>query len=150
MKKIFIGVILALIIGCAPRKTAKVVTPKNEYDIYENDNNKKSNNSGTNVHIVVEPNEVDTNSTTPTTSEVVANRAGYRVQVYAFSSQESAENAAAQVRIQVSEPVYVEFVDGLYKVRVGDFTSRIQAETVRDRLRSMGYPDAFLVETSIR
>jgi len=75
---------------------------------------------------------------------------GYRVQIFAFESMERAEAAAEEARIRLDLPVYVEYVPPFYKVRVGDFIEREEAERIRDKLRLTGYPDAFLVETLIK
>ena len=75
---------------------------------------------------------------------------GYRVQVIASSYQDNAENVAAQVRAAFGGVgVYVEHIQGLYKVRVGDYRDRAGAEAMRDRLRNAGYPDAWIVKEPV-
>jgi hypothetical protein len=75
---------------------------------------------------------------------------GYRVQVIASSYQENADNVADQVRAAYpGTGVYVEHIQGLYKVRVGDFKDRASAEALRDRLRNAGYPDAWIVKEPV-
>ncbi len=76
---------------------------------------------------------------------------GYRVQVIASSYQDNAESVAAQVRAAFSDVgVYVEHLQGLYKVRVGDYKDRAGAEAMRDRLRNAGYPDAWIVKEPVK
>jgi|GEM_PF-2868791 len=75
---------------------------------------------------------------------------GYRVQVIASSYQDNADNVAAQVRAAFAGVgVYVEHIQGLYKVRVGDYKDRAAAEAMRDRLRNAGYADAWIVKESV-
>lgn len=75
---------------------------------------------------------------------------GYRVQIFATLKKEKAQYIADQARKVLSKPVYVEYVPPFYKVRVGDFRNREDAEEYRDYLRANGYPDAFVVETEIK
>ncbi len=77
---------------------------------------------------------------------------GFRVQIFAFSSRKRAERAKEEAERVLSLPVYIEYdptIDGPYKVRVGDFTTREEAEKYKEKLRQEGYPDAFVVETYI-
>jgi hypothetical protein len=75
---------------------------------------------------------------------------GYRVQVIASSYQDNAENVAAQLRAAFGGVgVYVEHLQGLYKVRVGDYADRASAEAMRDRLRNAGYADAWIVKEPV-
>jgi hypothetical protein len=75
---------------------------------------------------------------------------GYRVQIIASSYQDNADNVAGQIRAAYpGTGVYVEHIQGLYKVRVGDYSDRGSAETMRDRLRSAGYPDAWIVKEQV-
>jgi hypothetical protein len=75
---------------------------------------------------------------------------GYRVQVIASSYQDNANGVADQVRAAYpGTGVYVEHIQGLYKVRVGDYGDRAAAEAMRDRLRNAGYPDAWIVKEAV-
>lgn len=75
---------------------------------------------------------------------------GYRVQVIASSYQDNADNVAGQVRAAYpGTGVYVEHIQGLYKVRVGDYADRAAAEAMRDRLRNAGYADAWIVKEPV-
>ena len=80
---------------------------------------------------------------------------GFRVQVYASASQASGDNTrseaqawwtAEQRRSGFEAPLdaYVVFLEGLYKVRMGAFTNREDAETALAIVRTR-FRDAFLV-----
>ncbi|MDQ7819049.1 MAG: phosphodiester glycosidase family protein [Armatimonadota bacterium] len=69
----------------------------------------------------------------------------WRVQVGAFTSEDNARRLAAAVEAR-GLPVVVEFVDGLYKVRVGAFATPAEAALARDELASEGYP-TWVVQT---
>jgi hypothetical protein len=75
---------------------------------------------------------------------------GYRVQIIASSYQDNADRVADQVRTAYpGTGVYVEYIQGLFKVRVGDFKDRASAEAMRDRLRNAGYADAWIVKEQV-
>ena len=80
---------------------------------------------------------------------------GFRVQIYASDSPAGGEQARAdaeawwaaeQRRSGFAAPLdaYVVTLDGLYKVRMGAFTSRADAESALALVRTR-FPDAFLV-----
>jgi hypothetical protein len=81
---------------------------------------------------------------------------GYRVQILALDaskpgSKEKAEKYAKQAEnaLRGEYKVYVEYIPPYYKVRVGDFLSRAEAEKMKMKLRAIGYFDAWIVETEI-
>ncbi len=75
---------------------------------------------------------------------------GYRVQIIASSYEDNASRVADQVRAAFAGTgVYVEHIQGLYKVRVGDFTGRGDAEAMRGQLRNAGYGDAWIVKEQV-
>jgi len=71
--------------------------------------------------------------------------ATYRVQVSACSEKASAEYLARKVKRQTGEDAYVDHIPPYYKVRVGDCVSQNEAVSLRNRLRRLGYPDAWIV-----
>lgn len=74
---------------------------------------------------------------------------GYRVQVLASGSKESADALRSQVESKVGTTAYVELVDGVYKVRVGDCPSRGEAEALLERCRNAGFQDAWIVSCTV-
>ncbi|MCY3555825.1 MAG: SPOR domain-containing protein [Gemmatimonadetes bacterium] len=78
---------------------------------------------------------------------------GYRVQLYSFTSRESAEAALQQVEQTLSEwsyGVYVDEKSNSFKVRVGDFKEKADADILRDWLRTRGFVDAWTARTLIK
>jgi len=75
---------------------------------------------------------------------------GYRVQVFATIYKDKAERIRSEVQAQVEYRVYIEEIPPFYKIRIGDFQKREEAErflvTVQ---KSLNYPDAFIAETMI-
>jgi len=94
--------------------------------------------------------EVDSTFIQKKTPPVKAARMeGFRVQVFASISALSAEEARNSIAGELSVPAYVEFVDGMYKVRLGDFKTRDRAEELLGRCKKAGYNDAWIVSTFV-
>lgn len=74
---------------------------------------------------------------------------GYRVQIFASGNLEKAKEIKKQTEREISLKVYIEFDEGMYKVRVGNFNSRAEAAETRRTLTSL-FPDCWIAETTIR
>lgn len=77
---------------------------------------------------------------------------GFRVQIFAFAERPRAELAFNNAKLRINAPIYLEVLPGdpaPYKIRVGNFQTREEAEKYRDFLRQNGYPDAFIVQCEI-
>ena len=74
---------------------------------------------------------------------------GYRVQILASGERSAAESLKMKAEGETALPVYIEYEDGYYKVRVGDFASRDEAAVTRARLSEL-YPDCWIVSTTIQ
>lgn len=78
---------------------------------------------------------------------------GYRVQLYSLTTREAAEAALQQVERTLAEwsyGVYVDEESQSFKVRVGDFTEKADADILRDWLRTRGFVDAWTARTLIQ
>lgn len=120
-------VVMFAAIGCAPRKTTKVVSPGQDYSLYD----------------MEQPS--DTTKTTPSGATVP----GYRVQIFASSTNEGAEKIASEARFKFTERIYVEYEAPYYKVRVGDYKNRSDAEILKQKAINVGYSDAWIVQTEV-
>jgi hypothetical protein len=74
---------------------------------------------------------------------------GYRVQVFASGSGESAQSIREAVQIRLGTSAYIVQLDGIYKVRIGDCRNRSEAETLLLRCREAGYQDAWIVSSRV-
>ena len=74
---------------------------------------------------------------------------GYRIQVFASSSLEAAKELQKKVMAGTGLAAYIEFEEGLYKVRAGDFSTREEASAARTAL-AQTYPDCWIVRTTVR
>jgi cell division septation protein DedD len=70
---------------------------------------------------------------------------GFTVQIGAYSSYENASKCKLEAQKKLSEEVFIEIESSYYKVRVGRYTERVDAETARGKIRNI-YPDAFIVK----
>ncbi len=75
---------------------------------------------------------------------------GFRIQVFASSDKEVAQNAATVAGQRLGIKAYVDLDGGMYKVRVGDFVDRKAADTVLPTVRGHYYPDAWVVPARVR
>lgn len=133
--------------GCGPfslgRNVPPEVTPEASSEPVEYDDNSPQSDRGLNDPVSEPPTSVPSGDTL----------LGYRVQLYSFSSREAAEAAIRRVERLLadwSHGVYLSEEDGSFKVRVGDFTDKDEANLLRDRLREEGYPDAWTASARVR
>ncbi len=74
---------------------------------------------------------------------------GYRLQVFATKSRQTADSLKTVLEKKLEEQVYVKFEVPNYKVRVGNCEKRADAEALKSKLTRMGYPFAWIVRTRI-
>lgn len=75
---------------------------------------------------------------------------GYRVQIFVSDQEFDARTMEEKALIEFDEPVYLIFDSPNYKVRVGDFRSRAEANTLRQKAVKMGYKDAWVVQSKVK
>jgi hypothetical protein len=74
---------------------------------------------------------------------------GYRVQIYSGSNRSAAFNAQAKFNKEFPEMrTYIIYREPNFKVRAGDFRSRIEAERMKEELKSL-FPAMFIVSEKI-
>ena len=101
----------------------KIVSPLNSYDASKIMNQ-----------------EIDT-----TTTEIE----GFRVQVFATQDRNKADDLKENLSLSYTETSYVIFEAPNYKVRMGDYLDRKNAEKLRKRLIANGFPSSWIVRTRI-
>lgn len=74
---------------------------------------------------------------------------GYRVQIGAFENKENAEKTAESARLKFDLPVYITYQAPFYRVRIGDFVEKREAEIYVKEVKEKGFSDARWVPTSI-
>ena len=76
-------------------------------------------------------------------------RTGYRVQIGAFEDKDRADKMKTSALSKIDLPVYVEYLTPFFRVRVGDFTEKSEAEECVKFLKEMGFKEALWVYTNI-
>jgi len=74
---------------------------------------------------------------------------GFRVQIFASSTEKNAMKIVDDARSAFSGRVYVEHAAPYYKVRIGDCLTKEDADVLKTKAVSLGYRGAFIVETMI-
>jgi hypothetical protein len=75
---------------------------------------------------------------------------GFRVQAFAGVDSLNSAETADLIRQLISDTVYVFADKGLFKIQVGDYLYRPQAEDMRSKLQQNGYNGAWVVQRLIR
>jgi cell division protein FtsN len=73
---------------------------------------------------------------------------GFRVQVFASQDRDVAENARGAAAQRLGVDAYLELEGGVYKVRVGNYAARADADAALQTIRRH-YPDAWLVRARV-
>lgn len=97
-------------------------------------------------------NEIREEDTEPPEDIPLTESDGFRVQLLATKSYESATLAQQKAADQfgtMDHEAYIIFNAPQYKVRVGDVITRSQAEDIRDIARDYGYKGAFIVRSKV-
>lgn len=87
--------------------------------------------------------------TPPPPSPAPATILGFRIQLFASSTEKNASRVADDTRASFTQNVYIQHIPPYYKVRVGDFLTKEEAQVVKQQAMQMGYRGAFIVETMI-
>ena len=84
---------------------------------------------------------------TPDSAQVIIE--GFRVQMLATGDRGKAENLKNELFLNYVDDIYVVFEAPNYKVRMGNFIDRKNAEKFRQILVNSGYPSAWIIRTRI-
>jgi hypothetical protein len=74
---------------------------------------------------------------------------GFRVQIFASSTEKNANRVADDARSPFGGKVYIEHAAPYYKVRVGDCLTAEEAQVIKSKAVNLGFKGAFVVETMI-
>ncbi len=83
-----------------------------------------------------------------TTAERIQVR-GFRVQLISTRTEEEARSVMRNAVISFSHPVYREYDNPYYKIRVGDFLSRYEASKVQAEAIELGFHEAWVVRAMV-
>jgi len=74
---------------------------------------------------------------------------GYRIQCLASSQIERIRSEQKVLETKVKYPLYIVFNSPYYKLLMGDFLKKTDAENILTRLKEMGYNDAWVTKTKV-
>lgn len=74
---------------------------------------------------------------------------GFRVQLLATGDEVQAREAQRNAIFRFEEDVYLVFEPPLYKLRIGDCSTRKDAESLKEKAHSNGFRDAWVVPSKI-
>ncbi len=72
-------------------------------------------------------------------------QAPFKIQVFVTSSQSKAQNLVDRLKAQFDFPCFFAPDQQVFKVFVGGFQTRAQAENALTKIKRLGYPDAWIV-----
>ena len=72
------------------------------------------------------------------------------VQIGAFAVPSNFENFFERAKSILGDEVYYEYKSSLYKIRIGKFGDKAEALLLLDKVRSLGYNDAFIITVRIK
>ena len=75
---------------------------------------------------------------------------GFRVQIFATQDRNKADQLQKELALKFDEKIYIIFEAPNYKLRIGDFLDRNDAEILRMRLVSSDFPSSWIVRTRIQ
>ena len=74
---------------------------------------------------------------------------GYRVQIVISQNEEELKNLQNEIEKLIDEKIYIIFELPNYKLRVGNFLNRKEAENFQNTIVRLGYRTAWVVPTMI-
>ena len=74
---------------------------------------------------------------------------GYRVQIVISQNEEELKNLQNEIEKSIDETIYIIFELPNYKLRVGNFLNRKEAENFQNTIVRLGYRTAWVVPTMI-
>jgi len=80
---------------------------------------------------------------------IIGTADGFRVQIISTDNIDVANQTRSEVYFKISKESYVSFEPPFYKVKVGDFTSRKEANDLKFKLNQLGYSEARVVQETV-
>jgi hypothetical protein len=74
---------------------------------------------------------------------------GYRIQCFASSQIERIRVEQKTLELKIKYPIYIVFTSPYYKMLVGDFVKRADADNAAEKLKEIGYADAWVARSRV-
>jgi hypothetical protein len=75
--------------------------------------------------------------------------AGYRVQLYSTTDYYAAVRVRNEAMTRFTEEIIMDFEQPYYKIRIGNYINRQEADEIRMYARTIGYPEAWVIQTKV-
>ena len=85
--------------------------------------------------------------TSKITDQFKPGKYAYVVQIGAFTEKSNYERFFAKAKEILGNDIYSVYLDNLYKIRIGKFTDNRTALNLLEKVKSLGYYDAFVITT---
>ena len=79
----------------------------------------------------------------------VSTREGFRLQIYEASAADQANKILNKYEKALSDSLYIIFEAPLYKIRYGNFITKLEAEAAKNALKKKGYKNIWIVKSRI-
>ena len=79
----------------------------------------------------------------------ITTQEGYRLQIFESSSVEEANRTLRKFERSLKDSVYMVFEAPLYKLRLGNFVTKKEAEKQKENLKKKGYKNIWIVRSRI-
>ena len=79
----------------------------------------------------------------------ITTQEGYRLQIFESSSVEEANRTLRKFERSLKDSVYMVFEAPLYKLRLGNFVTKKEAEKQKENLNKKGYKNIWIVRSRI-
>ena len=100
------------------------------------------------LHVMLKPDEPLPPQFSPVEKDTIVD--GFRVQVISTQDLNEANRLMMELSSLFGNEVYIIFDSPNYKVRVGNFRSRGNAEKARQRIVDLGHRAAWIIRTKVR
>ena len=166
--KLFIGIVSAItfLIGCSASTDSRYETKKETEKETSTEGTKEVSEDfditpyRTEIEIEAPPIATDklppdvwygyNIDTTSSERNITGTTDGYRVQVLSTDDIDEANRIRVEVyEMTTRKEVYVIFEPPFYKVKVGDFTSKSEADNLRFKLNQLGYTESKVVQETV-
>ena len=154
MKYLIISIIVLFLAGCSGSKSVKKpdTQPETKYDesfdpMTLNDNDIVFPSITKNINA-----NKDSSIAANDKQDIQKEVNGFRVQIIATQDLEKATLLEEEAKSQFAtsgHKTYLVFEAPLYKIRLGDFTTRNQAEDLKIQALRYGYRESFIVRTKV-
>jgi len=81
--------------------------------------------------------------------KITASEPRFRIQILASSQPDMARKEKMNAESVMKQPVFMASEQSLYKLYVGDFKTRAEAEAALPEVRKLGYKDAWVVSAKV-